>query len=91
MSDDTVRNRYISRVIAEIFGPAGGDEECLPLNDPPHKRHITGVLYPRVEKEDSVDVQVDLEEESGSVIADADEPDDSPLANMLRVLLLLRG
>ena len=84
MSDDTVRNEYISRVIAEIFGPAGGDEECLPLNDPPHKRYITGVLYPRVEKEGSVDVQVDLEEESGSVIADADEPDDSPLADMLQ-------
>lgn len=78
-----VRDEYIAYLRSQLFGPFGGDREWLPANDPPHKRYVTGILYPRV-RDESVPAPSELEEEIGSVVADADEPDDSPLAAMLQ-------
>ena len=79
----TARDEYIAYLRSQLFGPFGGDTEWLPTNDPPHKRYVTGILYPRV-RDEAVPVPSELEEEIGSVVADADEPDDSPLAAMLQ-------
>ena len=77
------RDKYVHYLRKQLIGPFGGESEWLPVNDPPHKRYITGILYPRVRDEDAP-APAELEEEIGSVVADEDEPDDSPLAAMLQ-------
>ena len=86
MNDTDIREEYVSSIIRQLVGPSAGEEEWLPRADPPHKRYIAAVLYPRVEgtSDPSEAAASDIEEEAGTVIADADEPDDSPLADMLQ-------
>ena len=84
MKSSTVRDEYVSAVVRQLFGPAAGENEWLPRNDPPHKRYIAGILFPRIEEESESAGLPSLEEETGSVVADSDQPDDSPLADMLQ-------
>lgn len=80
---ESTRNEYVESLRLQLFGPVGGEAEWLPSIELPHKRYITGVLYPRVRDENNARPS-ELEEEVGSVVPDADEPDDSPLAAMLQ-------
>lgn len=79
----SLQSKYVSYLQQQLFGPFGGENEWLPRNDPPHKRYITGVLYPRVIDSDGK-VLPEIEEELGAVVSDENEPDDSPLAAMLQ-------
>lgn len=79
-----VREEYVSAIIRQLSGPVSGENEWLPLNDPPHKRYIAGILFPRIEEGCEHGGLSFTEEHTGSVVADPDEPDDSPLADMLQ-------
>ena len=73
------RKQLLGRLKDHLFGPRLGPMEWVNRNDPPHKRYLVGVLFPR-------ETSGDGEEEAGTVIAgDGDDgPDDSPLAAMLQ-------
>jgi hypothetical protein len=73
------RGQLIGRLRDHLFGPRGGSAEWIHRNDPPHKRYLVGVLFPR-------ETGGDEEEDTGTVVAgDGDDgPDDSPLAAMLQ-------
>ncbi|HIA03084.1 MAG TPA: helicase, partial [Myxococcales bacterium] len=79
----TTQDEYTAYLRNQLFGPFAGTTEWLPKNDPPHKRYITGILYPRV-RNTTAPAPSELEDELGSVVGDADEPDDSPLSAMLQ-------
>jgi hypothetical protein len=76
---DSARRKLIERLRSQLFGPRNGEDEWVPADDPPHKRYLVGVLFPR-------ETLPDAEEDAGSLIASESEdgPDDSPLAAMLQ-------
>ncbi len=84
MNSSTVRDEYVSAVVRQLFGPAAGEQEWLPRNNPPHKRYIAGILFPWIEEESESAGLSSIEEQTGSVVADPEQPDDSPLADMLQ-------
>jgi hypothetical protein len=79
----SMREELVEHIRKELFGPVDGEEEQLLREDPPHKRYILGVLYPR-ETKDGGGAELENDEDMGITVSDADEPDDSPLAAMLQ-------
>jgi Helicase conserved C-terminal domain len=76
-NSERVRENLISELRSQLLGPRNGEGEWLPKKDPPNKRYLSGILYPR-------DTSEDLDEDSSGVITDGDAIDDSPLSAMLQ-------
>ncbi len=90
-NSSSLRSELVSYIQLQLFGPSIGECEQLVFTDPPHKRYILGVLYPReMEEMESVDSEMEktsifeADEDLGVSVGDSEEPDDSPLAAMLQ-------
>jgi hypothetical protein len=79
----SLREDLVEHLRDQLFGPTSGEEEELLKTDPPHKRYILGVLYPR-ESGGGGNGGLEDDEDIGVAVGDGDEPDDSPLAAMLQ-------
>ena len=70
-----LRDRVLNRIRAELFGPAGGEEEAVVGR--PYWRYLCGMLFPSSVA--SVDLEEDDEKDAQSV-ATGDEQTDPAIA-----------